>query len=139
MNMIYYGDVFDSQEIVDIGLLLSQFKDESLTYIEFKEKMALLGYELDVSVIDSKRFKLLKDVEDFKRRVNSNQILSKDVDKYIAKTKDGYEVYFNYDRKMIEALASYGDEKAQRVLEGIRNFERKIAGKGQVQPSSKKK
>lgn len=139
MGMIYYGDIFDNQEIVIIGLLLSQFKDESLTYIEFKEKMALLGYELDVSVIDSKKFKLLKDVEEFKKRVDSKQLLSKDVDKYIAMTKDGYEVYFNYDRKMIEALASYGDEKAQRVLEGINNFERKIAGNSQKQSFDRRK
>ncbi len=137
--MIYYGDVFDNQEIINIGLLLSDFKNGSLTYSDFKEKMALLGYELDVSVVDTKRFKLLKDVEDFKRRVESNQILSKDVDKYIAKTKDGNEVYFNYDRKMIEVLASYGDEKAQKVLEGIRKFERKISGKGEVQPASRRK
>ena len=139
MNMIYYGDVLDNQEVVNIGLLLSDFKSGTLTYTEFKEKMTLLGYELDVQLVDSKRIRLLKDVQEFNQRVESNQLLSKDVNKYVAKTKEGYELYFNYDRTMIEALANYGDEKAIKILEGVQNFERRISGKGQVQPSKGKK
>lgn len=139
MNMVYYGDVLDNQEVVDIGLLLSDFKNGTLTYTDFKNKMSLLGYELDVKLMDSKKIRLLKDVSAFRRRVETNQILSKDVERYIAKTEAGYEIYFNYDRVMINALADYGDERALRILEGIRNFEKKISGNGQVQPSSKNK
>ena len=84
MDSVYYGDLLDSSEILKIGLILSEFKHGVITYLEFKDKMIELGYELDVELIDSSRLKLLKSVNEFQERVSNNTIIAKDINSFFS-------------------------------------------------------
>jgi hypothetical protein len=127
MNSIYYGDILDNQEILNIGLLLSEFKDEKITYSEFQEKMRDIGYELSAKLIDSNRIKILKNYNDFNERVKNNTIQNKDVERYLVKCSNGIEFFFWYDRKMINVLAEYGDSHAISILEGLTRIEKRLS------------
>ncbi len=128
MDRVYYSEILDNDEMVEIGLLLKEFKNGTISYVDFGLMMKKLGYELSVELVSPKQFKLLRDVEAFKERVENNSILSKDVSLYQAKNKDGILIDFRYDRAMIEALASFGNEEAIFELEGIKRFEARNGG-----------
>lgn len=129
MNSIYYGDILDSQEILNIGLLLSDFKDGKITYLEFQMKMKEIGFDLDVKLIDSRRIKIIKNYDAFNERVSTGAILNTDVDKYLAVGENGIQFYFSYDRNMIELLADNGNSHAMEILESLRRYETRLSGK----------
>lgn len=128
MDAVYYGEILDNQDIVRIGLLLSKFNKGEITYTEFQEEMKREGIDLSVKLIDSKRIKLLKNYNEFERRVETNTIIAKDVDRYFGVDKNGIKFQFSYDRTMINALAEYGDEYAIAVLEHLRKIEQRLGG-----------
>lgn len=128
MDAVYYGEILDNQNIVRIGLLLSKFNKGEITYTEFQEEMKREGIDLSVKLIDSKRIKLLKNYNEFEKRVETNTIIAKDVDRYFGVDKKGIKFQFSYDRTMINALAEYGDEYAIAVLEHLRKIEQRLGG-----------
>lgn len=128
MNSIYYGDVLDSNEILNIGLLLSDYKDRKITYLEFKDKMKEIGFDLDVKLIDTKRMKLLRHYNEFNERVSTNTIVDTDVDRYLAVGENGIQFYFWYDRNMIEVLAENNNQRAMEILDSLRRYEQRLSG-----------
>lgn len=128
MNSIYYGDVLDSNEILNIGLLLSDYKDRKITYLEFKDKMKEIGFDLDVKFIDTKRMKLLRHYNEFNERVSTNTIVDTDVDRYLAVGENGIQFYFWYDRNMIEVLAENNNQRAMEILDSLRRYEQRLSG-----------
>lgn len=129
MDAVYYGDILDDKDILNIGLLLSEFKDGKITYADFQYRMRNYGLELSVKLIDSSRIKLLRAYNEFNERVANNTILDKDVDKFIVEDKNGLKFQFSYDRKMIEVLADAGDVHAIDILESLRRVEQKYSGR----------
>ena len=129
MDAVYYGDILDDKDILNIGLLLSEFKDGKITYADFQYRMRNYGLELSVKLIDSSRIKLLRAYNEFNERVSNNTILDKDVDKFIVEDKNGLKFQFSYDRKMIEVLADAGDAHAIDILESLRRVEQKYSGR----------
>ena len=129
MDAVYYGDILDDKDILNIGLLLSEFKDGKITYADFQYRMRNYGLELSVKLIDSSRIKLLRAYNEFNERVANNTILDKDVDKFIVEDKNGLKFQFSYDRKMIEVLADAGDAHAIDILESLRRVEQKYSGR----------
>lgn len=129
MDAVYYGDILDDKDILNIGLLLSEFKDGKITYSDFQYRMRNYGLELSVKLIDSSRIKLLRAYNEFNERVANNTILDKDVDKFIVEDKNGLKFQFSYDRKMIEVLADAGDAHAIDILESLRRVEQKYSGR----------
>ena len=129
MDAVYYGDILDNQEILNIGLLLSDFKNGKITYSDFQYKMRNYGLELSVQLIDSNRIKLLRAYNEFNDRVANNTLLDQDIAKFIAEDRNGVKFQFSYDRKMIEVLAEYGDAHAMDVLESLRRVEDRYSGR----------
>jgi hypothetical protein len=129
MDAVYYGDILDDKDILNIGLLLSEFKDGKITYADFQYRMRNYGLELSVKLIDSSRIKLLRAYNEFNERVANNTILDKDIDKFIVEDKNGLKFQFSYDRKMIEVLADAGDAHAIDILESLRRVEQKYSGR----------
>ena len=128
MEAVYYGDILDNQEILNIGLLLSEFKEGKITYADFQYRMRNYGLELSVNLIDPSRIKLLRAYNEFNERVANNTILDKDIARFIAEDRNGVKFQFSYDRKMIEVLAEAGNAHAIDVLESLRRVERKYGG-----------
>lgn len=138
MESVYYGEVLDSSEILKVGLVLSEFKNGFITYLEFKEKMRELGYELEVELIDSSRLKLLRNVNEFQERVKNNTIIAKDINNYFGIDRNGMKFKFSYDRRMIDVLAEHGNVQAMEILESLKRLERRLSG-GAIAPSKLKK
>lgn len=138
METAYYSDILDSSEILRIGLILSEFKSGTITYLEFQTKMREIGYELEVELIDSSRLKLLRNVNEFKERVRSNTMIAKDINSFFAIDKNGIKFKFSYDRRMIDVLAEHGDEHAIDILESLKRVERRLGG-GSLNASKLKK
>lgn len=138
MDSVYYGDLLDSSEILKIGLILSEFKHGVITYLEFKDKMRELGYELDVELIDSSRLKLLKSVNEFQERVSNNTIIAKDINSFFGIDKNGVKFKFSYDRRMVDVLAENGNVEAMGILESLKRLERKLCRGAKVVSKIKK-
>ena len=43
MEAVYYGDILDNQEILNIGLLLSEFKEGKITYADFQYRILFVA------------------------------------------------------------------------------------------------
>lgn len=138
MDSVYYGDVLDSSEILKIGLILSEFKHGVITYLEFKDKMKNLGYDLDVELIDSSRLILLRSINEFQERVSSNTIIAKDINSFFGIDKNGVKFKFSYDRRMIDVLAENGNVEAIEILEGLKRLERRLSRGTKVVSKTKK-
>ena len=76
---IYYGELLDSQEIVQIGLILTEFNSGSITYLEFKDKMKNIGYDVQAQPIDSSKLMRLKDAQSLEERIRNNTIQARDI------------------------------------------------------------
>ena len=126
MAAVYYGELLGKEEIVDIGLLLTEYIREEIDYRQFEEAMANLGYKLDVIPIDSRRIMLLKDAQSFEERIKNKTIEARDVHRFIATNDTIGSVLFLYDRLMIDTLAEYGDEFAMATRASLLRFERRF-------------
>lgn len=133
---IYYGELFDSQEIVQIGLILTEFNSGSITYLEFKDKMKNIGYDVQAQPIDSSKLMRLKDAQSLEERIKNNTIQARDIRSYVATSENCGEIFFVYDRLMIDNLAEYGEEHAIDVREHLLRTERRLGG-GSVSKRSK--
>ncbi len=125
---VYYAELLSSEEIVDIGLVLTEFQKGNISYFEFQRKMKVLGYDVKAQPIDSSRLKRLKDAQSLEERIKNNTIEARDIHRYLATGEKCGEIFFVYDRIMIDRLAEYGDEYAMDIREHLLRTERRLGG-----------
>ncbi len=125
---VYYGELLGNEEIVQIGLILTEFHTDKINYLEFKNRMKAIGFDVQVQPIDSSKMKLLKSALSLEERVKNNTIEAKDVRRYIASSATFGEIFFLYDRLMIDRMAEYGDPYAIDVREHLLRTERRLSG-----------
>lgn len=125
---IYYGELLGNEEIVQIGLILTEFKKGNINYLEFKQQMKVIGYDVQAQPIDSSKLKRLKDAESLEDRVKNNTIEDRDINRYLATNENVGEIFFVYDRLMIDRLADYGEEYAIDIREHLLRTERRLGG-----------
>lgn len=125
---IYYGELLDSQEIIQIGLILTEFNLGKISYLDFKNKMKSIGYDVQAQPIDSSKLMRLRDAESLEERIKNNTIEARDIRRYVATSESCGEIFFVYDRLMIDNLAEYGEEHAIDVREHLLRTERRLGG-----------
>lgn len=125
---IYYGELLDSQEIVQIGLILTEFNLGKISYLDFKNKMKSIGYDVQAQPIDSSKLMRLRDAQSLEERIKNNTIEARDIRRYVATSESCGEIFFVYDRLMIDNLAEYGEEHAMDVREHLLRTERRLGG-----------
>lgn len=125
---VYYGELLDNQEIVQIGLILTDFNLGRITYLDFKNKMKSIGYDVQAQPIDSSKLMRLKDAQSLEERIKNNTIEAKDIRRYVATSESCGEIFFVYDRLMIDNLAEYGEEHAMEIREHLLRTERRLSG-----------
>lgn len=125
---IYYGELLSNEEIVEIGLILTEFNLGNITYLEFKDRMSAIGYTVNAQPIDSSKLKLLKDAQTLEEKIKNNTIEARDVHRYFASSEKTGDIFFVYDRLMIDRLAEYGEEHAIEVREHLLVTERRLGG-----------
>lgn len=125
---VYYGELLDNQEIVQIGLILTDFNLGRITYLDFKNKMKSIGYDVQAQPIDSSKLMRLRDAQSLEERIKNNTIEAKDIRRYVATSENCGEIFFVYDRLMIDNLAEYGEEHAMEIREHLLRTERRLSG-----------
>ena len=126
MESVYYGELLGKEEIIQLGLLLTEYEENRINYIQFEARMKELGYQLTVKTIDSSKLKLLRDAESLEDRVKNKTIEPRDVHRYFATNDSVGTISFVYDRLMIDTLAEFGDKRAIGVRENLLRFERRF-------------
>ncbi len=115
--------LFDDDDAISIAKIIREFEDEHINYIEMEKQLKQLNFSMIPSLKDSSKFKLRKQVEDFKTRIQTKTLLPEDVNGFFISNEKYDNLLFRYDRYIIELLANHGDAKAIEELNRLREWE----------------